>query len=189
MKLLNIVLFVTIVALTAGVTYLIDYNNRKPPVTEISKDTGDTALTQQVPAFSFTDRNGETHSIEDFRGKIVLLNFWASWCPPCIREFPYFIKAADEYKDDLVIIALSSDIEEAAMNRFLTKLEKEQQGAFPAPNMLVALDENTAITGDIFQTFKLPETILIDRQGQMREKLIGADWKYEDLTQKIEALQ
>lgn len=137
-----------------------------------------------LPDFSFTTPDKTTHTITDFKNKIVVLNFWASWCPPCIKEFPNFIKLAEAYPDDVVFIALSSDIDEPAMNAFLKKTGLQAQ----PKNILIALDTQD-LTKSLFQTYKLPETILADRNLVMNTKIIGADWEYEDLASRIETLR
>lgn len=159
------------------------FNNRTPQITEAPVSIEAPIKGEITPEFSFTDINGKTHNIREFESKKIILNFWASWCPPCIKEFPLFLKAAAEDKDNIIFIALSSDHEPDAMNRFVKKLDLKD-----ADNVFIALDEQTKITGGIFQTFRLPETILIDRDQKMRSKLIGADWTYEELKALIESM-
>lgn len=183
----NIILFITIVTVTAFATYMMDYAT--PRITKvIPSATGQNLAGKTVPPFTFTDTNGMTHSIDEYKGKVVFLNFWASWCTPCLVEFPEFIKLAKTHKDNIAIIALSSDFEEAPMTRFLDKMKKEHAPDFPASNFIIALDENAMITQGLFQTHRLPETIIIDKNGKMVEKIVGARWKAEDLDEKINTL-
>ena len=152
----------------------------KQPDTPIENlDTG-----MQTPDIQFTDTNGKTHDLGGFQGKVVILNFWASWCPPCIKEFPDLIRAAQSYTDDVVLIAVSSDLDKESMTAFLEKIDIEWE----KPNIFITLDEGQSITKSTFQIFRLPETIIIDKQGKMRSKLIGADWQFEDLKEQIEKL-
>ncbi len=139
---------------------------------------------QPVPDFTFKDANGAAHNINDFKGKIVILNFWASWCPPCIKEFPHFISAAKEFNEKVVFVGVSSDLDQTAMNTFMSKIKLPESNK----NFYVTLDDNGAITKDIFQTLRLPETILIDTNGIMRSKIIGANWDYDDLKTQIATL-
>lgn len=140
---------------------------------------------QIAPNFAFTDSNGETHSLKDFEGKTIILNFWASWCPPCIKEFPHFLRAAKEYENDVIFIAVSSDLNSEAMNTFVNKLEND----IKKPNIFITLDSDQNITKTLFQTYALPETILIDRHQIMRTKIIGADWDYSALKKQIDLLE
>lgn len=173
-----------LIALAAYIATL-HLENHKPdiivqPEAPVEKvQTGQTA-----PDFTFSATDGKTYPLSDFKGKIIILNFWASWCPPCIKEFPHFIKAAQTFKDDIIFIGVSSDLNENAMNKFLTKIE----GDLKAPNILIALDADQNITKNLFQTYRLPETILIDQNQVMRTKIIGADWTYDDLSKQIETL-
>ncbi|MEZ5919061.1 MAG: TlpA disulfide reductase family protein [Alphaproteobacteria bacterium] len=130
--------------------------------------------------------DGRRVHIGDFEDKTVMLNFWATWCAPCVKEFPILIGIAEEYKDDVVFIALSSDLEQNAIDRFLAKLEKDSGISVKADNILIALDENQAVTQKIFQTYRLPETVLIDKHQKLRQKITGADWRREDITSVIE---
>jgi len=123
-----------------------------------------------------------------FKGKVTLVDFWASWCSPCIKEFPNFLKAAQEFNDQIVFIALSSDLDEETMTKFLKKLAQTSESPLQQDNVFIALDTDQNITQDLFQVYRLPETILIDSNQRMRSKLIGANWEYVDLIKQIDAL-
>jgi cytochrome c biogenesis protein CcmG, thiol:disulfide interchange protein DsbE len=188
----NILILIAALALGAGLTFLLDYTSAIPPMAAQEswpKPQSALMVEKALPEFSFTPLGDETpQSISSLRGKIIVLNFWASWCAPCLKEFPYFLQMAADMPDDFVFLALSSDHDAAAMERFLDKMRREMPAEMGMENVLIALDENASVTRGVFQTFRLPETILIDRNGIMREKLIGADWKYEDLKTLIEKI-
>ena len=141
-----------------------------------------------VADFTFTDMKGDEYSLQQFKGKIVLLNFWASWCPPCVKEFPHFIEVANAHPEDVVFIGLSSEKKKKTMIEFVQKIEKDWGDKLNAPNILIAHDKEEA-THRIFRTYKLPETMIIDQNLELREKLIGADWTVEYLNKKIEELK
>ena len=175
MKLNLIILFVTIL-LGAGATYLLDGNSR--PTTTEQKPPEKTS-DQKIPEFSFTDLNGKNHSIANFAGRTTLLNFWATWCAPCVIEFPKLIALANKHPD-IIIIALSSDSNDANIHKFLKK-----QKNIPA-NMLIARDENRHITTDIFATYKLPETLIISPSQAIVKKIVGdANWDDKDILKPI----
>ncbi len=174
---LNILIIAVIGLGTYGLTIYFDRQTPPPAVIKVPVETNiELDKTADImPAFTFTTIKGKTFSTDDLKGKIIVLNFWASWCVPCVKEFPDLLTLAANHKDDVILIALSSDIEEETMLRFLDKMKRN---AIPldAPNVLIALDEKTRITRGLFQTYRLPETIIIDRNGKMRRKLVGANW-------------
>ena len=169
----NAAIVVALIAATFFFTYW--QENRSINHSEFVQDTATDKAFAAAPDFAFMDTNKREHSLEDFRGKTVILNFWASWCAPCVKELPLLTRAAQE-NDNVVLIALSSDLDEQKMLRFLERYKHATAG-----DVFFAYDANMAITQDLYGTFRLPETYLIDAQGQIRRKIIGADWDYEDL--------
>ncbi len=140
---------------------------------------------QRTPEFSFKNIDGKTYSSSDFKNKIIILNFWASWCPPCLKEFPHFLTAAKEFENEIVFIGVSSDLNEEAINKYLSTLGDDVKN----PNIFITFDKDQNITKNIFQVYGLPETILIDEKQIMRTKIIGADWDYNELKSNIKALK
>ncbi len=180
----NLFLLAVSILLGAGLTYMMDFSGAKP--------MGSPAPTQStkmkaefVPDFTFQTLDGQSHSIRSLQGKTVVLNFWASWCAPCVKEFPYFLKLAQEYPEQIIFVGLSSDHDMSAMNRFLSKMSYNYPNGMEAQNVLLSVDEGGKITRDMFQTYRLPETIIIDSKGRMKTKLVGADWTYDDLVQLV----
>jgi thiol-disulfide isomerase/thioredoxin len=185
----NILIAVCVGVLTYGLTIYLDNSNPpknaqiiQAPVSVVKIKQGEIA-----PNFSFTDLNEASHNLQDFSGKIVILNFWASWCPPCVKEFPDLLQVAEAYPDEVVLLALSSDHDLKKMNRFLTRLKRNQGRDF-ATNVFIAIDENQEITREIYKTFKLPETYIIDSKQKLRHKLVGADWTVDELHAIVSSL-
>lgn len=171
---LNVLIIIGVALGIWGLTMLLDSGSVKQvpvPVNEATKNT-------PAPDFEFTDMDGETHALSDFKGKVVILNFWATWCPPCIVEFPKLLQVAEAHKDKPVLIALSSDIEDAPVRRFVEKTKAEGE------NIYIALDK-TDITAKLFGTYKLPETLIIAPNQRIHSKLTGADWETEELLELI----
>lgn len=183
----NLLIVIALAALTAGLTLYFDTSLPQAP----GGDQAPAAYVEgaRAPDFTLTDLKGKTHTLEDFRGKTVILNFWASWCPPCVKEFPDLLALAASSPDDTVLIALSSDFEEEPMNRFLRKLERQNPEAYRLPNIVIALDKDAAITQGLFQSHLLPETILIDERGIMRRKIAGANWSRADMQEWLSAIE
>ncbi len=142
----------------------------------------------RAPDFTYEDIGGTVGALSKHRGKVVILNFWASWCPPCVAEFPQLLTLAATYPDDVVLLALSSDHDPAMMDRFLARLKREQGAKATAPNVVIARDVDNSIILPVYGTARLPETIVIDADGIMREKVSGAiEWDAPDVIRKIGA--
>jgi cytochrome c biogenesis protein CcmG/thiol:disulfide interchange protein DsbE len=127
------------------------------------------------PAPDFTVKDGE-HSVtlSEFRGKVVVLNFWATWCPPCVEETPSLVQMQQRLKDKgVVVLAVSVDADANAYHRFL----KDHN-----VNLLTVRDADQK-SNALYGTSMFPETYVIDRQGVVRRKFIGAvDWNSPEIT-------
>jgi cytochrome c biogenesis protein CcmG, thiol:disulfide interchange protein DsbE len=127
--------------------------------------TGDKALDFRLP-----DMNGQLVNLSDLRGKIVLVHFWATWCPPCVEEIPTLAYLNQELAGgDFAMLAISVDEGGAkAVGSFL-----KQAGL----NVPVLLDPDRA-TAAHYGTSKFPETYILDREGIVRYKIIGPrNWR------------
>ncbi|HRM75716.1 MAG TPA: TlpA disulfide reductase family protein [Paracoccus sp. (in: a-proteobacteria)] len=126
-----------------------------------------------VPDTSFTDPEGGTHSLADYRGKVVLLNFWATWCAPCREEMPSLDALQAELGgDDFQVVAIAAGHNPApAIEKFLTEAK--------ITNLPVLLDPRQGLAREM-GVMGMPVTILIDRDGNEIARLIGgADWASE----------
>lgn len=134
--------------------------------------------TQKSPAphFEFTDIHGKTHKLSDFKGKNIVLNFWASWCGPCAEEFPELLLLAAK-RQDITIIALSVDEKPDAITRFLSRYKSTD-----LQNLLIGQDKGKHIAQDLYQTFRIPETILIAPDLTLGKKYIGMDFDHVSLS-------
>ncbi len=143
------------VLLLAGGLIWVVYPTLDVRVTEV----GDTA-----PNFKVVTDDGKTVTRSDFGGKLLVLNFWASWCSPCIAELPSLNKFAQEYKDQgVVVLGISSDKNPQLYQNFI----KQRHVAFET-----ARDPESDISAS-YGTFLIPETYLIDRNGKVVEKVIS----------------
>jgi peroxiredoxin len=125
------------------------------------------------PAPQFTVQDSDRKiALSDFRGKVVVLNFWATWCPPCVEELPSLIQMQQQMKDKgVVVLAISVDADKNSYDRFL----KEHN-----VNLLTVRDEAMQ-SNNLYRTSKFPETYIIDRNGVVRRKFIGPwDWSQAD---------
>jgi thiol-disulfide isomerase/thioredoxin len=119
--------------------------------------------TAKAPAFSLPGQN-KTIDLSKYRGKVVYLDFWASWCGPCKQSFPWMNKLQEQYgRDGLEIVAVSLDTSRKDAEKFLEKI--------PA-NFDVAFDERGQ-TAQIYKLKAMPSSFLIDRDGKLVHKSIG----------------
>ncbi len=136
---------------------------------------------KQAPDFGLADVTGSLHRLSDSRGKVVVLNFWATWCPECLSEIDSLSAFTEKYRNrDVVVLTVSVDKNEAALTDFL----KGHPVKFP-----VLIDRE----GDVFvrkYTIRgLPATLLIDRTGAIAERMLGAeDFLSAEFTKRIEGL-
>jgi cytochrome c biogenesis protein CcmG/thiol:disulfide interchange protein DsbE len=119
---------------------------------------------QEAPDFTLVDIKGEKLSLSDYKGKVIILNFWATWCGPCKMEIPSFIELQDTYGEDLVILGVSLD----------------QSG----PQVVVPFVEQNNINypvvygnGQVVQAYGgvrgIPTTFVIDRDFNIQKKYVG----------------
>jgi thiol-disulfide isomerase/thioredoxin len=126
-----------------------------------------------VPNFTFQSVDEQTYALYDFAGKTTLIHFWASWCAPCVVEFPELIELANKRHDDLVILAISTDRTPDNINQFF-----ERHDMIIPNNMIVVHDHDKSITEGKFSVFRLPETFIVNGQHRLQRHIIGAyaDW-------------
>jgi peroxiredoxin len=117
--------------------------------------------------FSLQDSD-RTVALNQFRGQVVILNFWASWCEPCVEELPSLMNLQQRTRGSgVVVLGISIDVDEVAYHRFLSQKQV---------NFLTVRDPDQRIAA-MYGTSGWPETYIIDRQGVMRRKFIGpVDW-------------
>jgi peroxiredoxin len=121
-----------------------------------------------APGFELPDLEGKLHRLADFRGRVVVLNFWATWCPPCIDEMPSLQKLHQALAErGVAVVAVSVDERFRDIPPFVRKFDL----TFP-----VLHDEGKKVSRK-YQTFKYPETYILDREGRLRSKVVGPrDW-------------
>lgn len=156
--------------LLAGLAFVVARSQVEPNVL-----TGDRA-----PGFRLTSESGRTFAPDDFGGKVLILNFWATWCPPCVDEMPSLNELARQLgPQGVVVLGVNVDRNEAAYRRFL-----KQAGI----GFETVRDPEARVSAD-YGTFKYPETYVIDAQGRVRQKYIGGrDWTDAGILRDIRAL-
>ncbi len=122
------------------------------------------AQTDHRPDFTLVDLEGKPRSIQDWDGKVIVLNFWATWCPPCVREMPAFIKLYETYQArGVTIIGVALDNKQDVID-FIDPLGVE----FP---ILLGDQKGIKLTQEYGNRLGvLPYTVVIDRQGRIVER-------------------
>ena len=140
------------------------------------------AVGMQVEDFQLTDLDGNQQSLSQYRGKVVLLNFWATWCKPCREEMPSMeILNKNFEKDGLVILAVS--IDRVTTTKDIPPFVKGMNLTFPV------LIDSWGKTDMPYKRMGVPETFIIDQQGVIREIVIGPrDWTRLDSLQVLTRL-
>lgn len=120
-----------------------------------------------APDFTVRDSD-RTVTLSELKGQVVVLNFWATWCPPCVEELPSLMQMQQRMKTKgVTVLAVSIDVDQGAYRQFL----KDHN-----VNLLSVRDPDQKSSG-LYGTFKYPETYIVDRNGVVRRKFIGAvDW-------------
>ena len=168
-------------AVSAFGIYLATGERGAPPGTGPQTDVGWASAPQPVPDVRFQDADGKPRTLSGFRGKVVLLNVWATWCVPCRKEMP----ALDRLQQmlggpDFQVVALSIDSGGAAVVRqFYDEIGIRALGIY--------VDPTTEATGKL-RTLGIPTTLLIDREGRERWRKTGpAEWDSPDIVESLRA--
>ena len=121
-----------------------------------------------APATSFVDLTGSEVSLAQFSGKIVLVNLWATWCEPCLREMPSLERLQSRLGDKIVVVAISEDRGSKTVEPFIVKLGLK--------SVKIYLDPKSAMER-AFKVQGLPTSFLIDREGRVLGRVEGAaEW-------------
>jgi peroxiredoxin len=132
-----------------------------------------------APNFSVQDADRKV-TLGELRGKVVVLNFWATWCAPCVEEMPSLVQLQQRFKDKgLTVVGISIDADGDAYHKFLKDYKVD---------FLTVRDPDQK-TANLYGTFKWPETYIIDRDGIVRRKFIGAvEWSQPEIVDFLSKL-
>ena len=139
-----------------------------------------TRIGSNAPDFTVQDSDHKV-TLSQFRGQVVVLNFWGTFCPPCIEETPSLVRMQSRLRDKgVVVVAVSIDDDDAAYHKFLRDYHL---------NSMVTVRDGAQKSSALFGTFGWPETYIIDRDGRIRRKFIGAvDWGSPEITDYLSKL-
>jgi len=143
-----------------------------------------TVVKKTIPAsdFELQDMDEEVKKLTDYRGKVVLLNFWATWCPPCIREMPSMERLHQKVgADDFKVIAINQMEEVDDVFAFTGQLEID-------PTFEILFDTTSKVSRD-YAVRGLPTTYLIDKQGNIRYRAVGGrEFDHEEVIKIVKQL-
>jgi thiol-disulfide isomerase/thioredoxin len=139
-----------------------------------------------LPDFELVDLNGKKHSIAGYKGKVLLVNFWATWCPPCVKEMPSMQRLQDKMAGKpFETLAVNMGEGKEEITSFLQKhpVMKENPLTFP-----ILLDSDSAILKS-WKIFAFPTTFLINKNGEIKYGLFGGlEWDGPEAVEIVETL-
>jgi peroxiredoxin len=134
-----------------------------------------------APDFQLEDTKGNQISLADLRGKVILVNFWATWCPPCIEEMPSMERLHEAMAgDDFVMLAINTEQNgRTVVPEFLKK----------TPYTFPILYDDKGVVQQLYSVYKFPESFIVGKDGTVVEKIIGPlDWSSPDTLKFLQNL-
>lgn len=142
--------------------------------------TGELEVGQPAPAFKLPDLNGNQVSLEQFKGKVVLLDFWATWCGPCRMSMPQLERLQAQFPSDLALLAINLQEPRDEVNSYVKQQNLHSR---------VLLDEEGEV-GRVYRSSAIPMQVLIDKAGVIRHVQMGFSPRMGDLLrEKVEQLR
>lgn len=140
------------------------------------KSIGNVTASNQMVDFSWMENQKEV-KLSDFKGKVILLNFWATWCPPCRKELPDLSQISEELKDkDFVMIGISVDDNQSVLDNFLKNNRLPYKIVFEPTELVMKYMESAGQRQNV-----VPQTYIIDKNGKIVETILGARSKKDFL--------
>ncbi len=177
---------IVLVFLTAAFTVSAQEEMNLSKVEQMFYDSGFGVLKQTTAAPDFTVQTleGQTVSLSDYRGKVVLLNLWATWCPPCREEMPSMQSLYDDLEDrGFTILAVAAPNPPRETREKIENFIREGEYSFP-----VLIDSEYKVNG-IYGTGSIPTSWVVDTEGNLVARLVGAtDWTAEPIVSAFEEL-
>ncbi len=142
-----------------------------------------TAREQPFPEIIFTDMDGDSIEVRSLKEPVVLVHFWATWCAPCLIEFPKIIQLLEDMEGDIALVAVSLDYKTEPLEQFIAKHDN--------PDLPIhwVHDKGSEIAYRQFLISQLPETLIVTPNRMMHSKIVGDyDWARKDMRKRLTAL-
>jgi peroxiredoxin len=169
----------------AGLAFLcvtVAVDAAEPPLPELGYRMSRLNPSMPAPEFRLKDMDGKSHSLSDYRGKVVFVNFWATWCPPCRRELPSLEEQYEKFMNEsFAVLGINEweDPEQAFI--FMGQLS-----VFPSFPILYDRDGKVA---EAYRVKGLPTTLLLDKKGRMVYRAVGGrDFSHPEVEKIIRGL-
>ena len=161
----------------------------RPIVAAPLPETGQEAVTRrglvrldgsrQATPIALPDQEGKPHTLADYADKVILLNFWASWCPPCVEEIPSMNRMAETLGEGFVIVSVNFQESAEHIREFLQRVQVD----FP-----VLMDSDGRISAE-WRVFAFPSSFILDREGRLRYSVNSAiDWEEPEVLDAVRGL-
>ena len=164
-------------AVAIAVVSVVFWKSLSPP----ASPSGSLAFLSAAPNLPIADRAGKKIDLSKARGKLILIHFWATWCPPCVEETPALSRFWEKYqgRNDIELYAISVDKDWKTIDQFNAKY----------PNRLPLYIDPNAATAKRFGTTQYPETYIVNKNGRVLERVPGAvSWDDPEIRKRIEQL-
>ncbi|CAH0165339.1 Thiol-disulfide oxidoreductase ResA [Peribacillus sp. Bi96] len=170
----------SVVLLSLITVAIVQAMGNEPTKNEEKDSLGGLNIGAKAPNFSLETLDGKQVELSDYKGKKVMLNFWATWCPPCKKEMPDMQKYSQQAGDDVVILAVNIDPENDV------RAFAEENGI----TFTIPLDSQSAKNpvNELYKILSIPTTYFIDKEGIIRHKVISA-MQLKDMERNINSMQ
>jgi len=165
----RLMLVVLIILLVCGALYFYTSNSSAPNYASVAAVT----IGSLAPDFQLEDNNGNLVSLSALRGKVVIVNFWATWCPPCRAEMPSMEKLNSVMAgEDFVMLAINIEANgRSSVAEFLKK----------TPHTFPILYDDQGVVQGLYGVYSFPQSFIITKDGMIDDKVNGAiDWAHPD---------
>jgi thiol-disulfide isomerase/thioredoxin len=140
-----------------------------------------TAFRPVQPQLSLKDMQGQLHNLSEYKGKVVILNFWATWCVPCKQEMPIFVDVSRKYRDRGVVVVAAS-LDDDTTRKYIPQFARSFKMDFP-----ILVDARFENMQELGLGESIPSTVFLDPEGNVAGKILGQA-KRKDVLHQLDAL-